>query len=208
MELSTSYYYFNKGFNKSFCKKIIKNCLSLKGARQKGITFKYDDKKLSKNKLKDLFKLRDSDVVFFDDQLIYNDIFTLVRKANEAAGWNYDFDWCETTQFTIYGKNQHYGWHCDMGPKPYDDSSPVPHRGKIRKLSCSVLLNDPKEFEGGEFEFDLRNNEKGKNIIVAKELERTGSVIVFPSYIWHRVKPVTKGTRYSLVFWFLGPPYR
>jgi PKHD-type hydroxylase len=208
MELKTSYYYFKKGLSKSFCKKIIKKCLSLKKQRQRGVTFKYQNGKINKSRLKSLLKLRDSDIVFFDDEIIYKEIFNLVRRANKGAEWNYDFDWCETIQFTIYAENQHYGWHCDMGPEVYGDSQPVPYRGKIRKLSCSVLLNDPKEFEGGEFEFDFRNNKGGKNIGVATELDGPGSVIVFPSYIWHRVKPVTKGTRYSLVFWFLGPPYR
>ena len=208
MELSTSYYYFNKGFNKSFCKKIIKNCLSLKGARQKGITFKYDDKKLSKNKLKDLFKLRDSDVVFFDDQLIYKDIFTLVRKANEAAGWNYDFDWCETTQFTIYGKNQHYGWHTDDFSKPFDiNHKNINWRGKSRKLSAVITLSNPSDYKGGELMFKYFQNEKTK-IESVKDILPKGSIIVFPSYVLHQVKPVTDGLRYSLVVWALGYPFR
>jgi PKHD-type hydroxylase len=81
---------------------------------------------------------------------------------------------------------------------------------KIRKLSVSVLLSDPKDFKGGEFEFDFRNHDpKDKeNKQVAKELNKKGSMIVFPSFIWHRVKPVTKGVRYSLVLWYLGHPWK
>ena len=40
------------------------------------------------------------------------------------------------------------------------------------------------------------------------EIRPQGSVIVFPSFVWHRVTPVTKGTRYSLVLWTCGQPFR
>ena len=60
----------------------------------------------------------------------------------------------------------------------------------------SIILND--EYEGGEFEFFA------KDTILSKR----GTIIVFPSYMQHRVKPVTKGTRYSLVTWFCGEPFQ
>ena len=74
----------------------------------------------------------------------------------------------------------------------------------------SVSLSDPKNYKGGDLEFDFRNVETGKkpNIRKCKELLPKGSIVVFPSYVWHRVTPVTKGTRYSLVIWNLGWPYR
>ena len=59
---------------------------------------------------------------------------------------------------------------------------------------------------GGDLEFDLRYQEKPK-IVICKELKNKGSMVVFPSFVWHRVKPVTEGTRYSLVAWNLGQPY-
>ena len=68
----------------------------------------------------------------------------------------------------------------------------------------SILLN--KDFSGGKFQFV--NVYNGKKLIQTPELKETGSVIVFPSFMEHRVAPVTKGTRYSLVTWFLGPPFK
>ena len=70
--------------------------------------------------------------------------------------------------------------------------------GKTRKLSMSIILNS--NFEGGDFEMRDVNNR-------VPRLEE-GSIIVFPSFIEHRVVPVTKGVRYSLVAWFVGPPFK
>ena len=61
----------------------------------------------------------------------------------------------------------------------------------------TIVLND--NYEGGEFEFFLETH-------LIKE--KTGTVIVFPSYMVHRVNPITKGTRYSLVAWFVGEPFQ
>ena len=71
--------------------------------------------------------------------------------------------------------------------------------GYARKLSMTVVLNS--DFEGGEFQ--IRGLQKDQQVPPLKE----GSIIVFPSFIDHRIKPVTKGVRYSLVAWFLGPPF-
>jgi PKHD-type hydroxylase len=87
-----------------------------------------------------------------------------------------------------------------------------PLHGKIRKLSVTISLSDPKTYKGGELEFDFRNKDNSKNgvsnIQECKEIKRKGSVVVFPSHLWHRVKPVTKGIRYSLVVWNLGEPFK
>ena len=74
----------------------------------------------------------------------------------------------------------------------------------------SISLSDPKEYKGGDFEFDFRQhvNIKKNSFLKAKELKPKGSIIVFPSYIWHRVLPITSGTRYSLVAWVCGKPFK
>ena len=72
-----------------------------------------------------------------------------------------------------------------------------------RKLSMTLLLN--KSFEGGDFEFASYNKEKCD--IASVEMNQ-GDIVVFPSWMEHRVAPITKGIRYSLVTWFLGPPFR
>ena len=59
------------------------------------------------------------------------------------------------------------------------------------------------------FEFDFRKSKEGSNIPhICKEIRPKGSVVVFPSFVWHRVKPVISGTRHSLVIWNLGWPFR
>ena len=84
---------------------------------------------------------------------------------------------------------------------------------RIRKLSMTCQLTDGSEYKGGELEFDFRNydphmRDESKHRIQCKEILPKGSIIVFPSFVWHRVKPVTSGTRYSLVVWHLGKPFR
>ena len=85
-----------------------------------------------------------------------------------------------------------------------------PSNGKIRKLSVTVSLSDPKEYKGGELEFDYKNsnpNQKNK-LIKCTEILPKGSLVVFPSFVWHRVCPVKSGERYSLVVWNLGWPFK
>ena len=71
-------------------------------------------------------------------------------------------------------------------------------------------MSDGKEYKGGDFEVDFRNMDPDKkaNTKVVKEIRPKGSVVVFPSDLWHRVKPITKGVRHSLVIWSLGWPFK
>jgi PKHD-type hydroxylase len=107
--------------------------------------------------------------------------------------------------------NQYYDWHCDSWEKVYESNGP--DNGKMRKLSMTCQLTDGSEYEGGELEFDFRNydpymRDESKHIRSVPEILPKGSIVVFPSHLWHRVKPVTKGTRYSLVVWHLGYPFK
>ena len=139
---------------------------------------------------------------------IYKEIQPYIHQANNNAGWNFDWDYSESCQFTIYKKKQYYDWHCDSWDKPYNEDGPT--KGKIRKLSVTVSLTDPQEYKGGELEFDFRNEDPDKKPAIRSctEILPKGSLVVFPSFVWHRVKPVTKGVRYSLVIWNLGYPFR
>ena len=68
---------------------------------------------------------------------------------------------------------------------------------------------DGSEYEGGDLEFDLRDkSDSTSNIQTTKIARKKGSIIVFPSFVWHRVTPVTQGTRYSLVIWNCGLPFK
>ena len=79
---------------------------------------------------------------------------------------------------------------------------------KIRKLSLTINLNLPGEYEGGNLKFDFGPHSTGNRYHECTEIRPQGSIIIFPSYIYHQVTPVTKGTRYSLVLWTLGKPFK
>ena len=82
-----------------------------------------------------------------------------------------------------------------------------PRHGKIRKLSMTLTLSDKSEYEGGDLEFDYKST-KGKVIPVIDAMRNKGSLIVFPSFIWHRVTEVKSGKRNSLVCWNIGNPFK
>ena len=169
-----------------------------------------DPKKLNQKQIKDLKKKRDSDIVWLDERWIYKEVQPYVRQANANAGWNFEWDFSEQMQFTQYKKGQYYGWHCDGWDRPYQRPAGDPSNGKVRKLSVTLTLSDPEEYKGGELEFDFRNRDpdKKQNIYKCKEILPKGSLVVFPGFVWHRVCPVTKGTRHSLVMWNLGWPFK
>ena len=127
-------------------------------------------------------------------------------EANERAGWKYDIKGAESMQITRYKKGGFYCFHKDGKSdhlSAYDQPDNEFMHGHVRKLSMTVLLND--NYEGGEFQFATYNQEKCT--IDTPEFNKTGMIVVFPSDMEHRVAPVTKGIRYSLVVWFLGPPF-
>ena len=214
MNLSNYYYYFQSAIPPRICDLIVQYGKSEKQREQQAITGGYGrDRDLQKNPLtdneiNDIKKKRDSNIVWMNDNWIYREIHPYIREANAKAGWNFEWDWSESCQFTKYKLNQYYDWHCDSWDKPY--AEPGPTQGKIRKLSVTVSLSDPKDYKGGELEFDLRDQDPDKkpNIHVCKQILPKGSLVVFPSFVWHRVKPVTSGTRYSLVIWNLGRPFK
>ena len=212
MNLKNYYWYFQSALPHRICDEIIKygssqqEKIALTGQQGNVDPSSLDDKDLKK-----LHKKRKSNVVWMNDRWIYKEIQPYVNMANASAGWNFDWDCSESCQFTKYSgtKKQHYDWHCDSQESAYDRPNDPNINGKIRKLSVTVSLVDGSEYEGGELEFDFRNNDDGSNIAhVCEKIRPKGSIVVFPSFVWHRVKPVTSGTRYSLVIWNLGRPYR
>ena len=134
-------------------------------------------------------------------------------------------------QFTIYEPGGFYTWHTD-GPSdsngalkrylygitdtPLKPDGRMPEGyvtddnmvGKIRKLSMTISLNSGEEYEGGDLKFDIGAHTYKDNIICCNEMRQKGSLIVFPSFLPHCVAPITKGTRYSLVLWSLGQPWK
>ena len=214
MNLFNYYWYFQSALPPRICNMIIqygkqekkKEVLAITGGY--GMDRNLEEKPLTKHEIKNLKKKRDSNIVWMNDRWIYKEVQPYVRQANKNAGWNFFWDWSESCQFTKYKKGQYYDWHCDSWDKPYTQKGPT--EGKIRKLSVTVTLSDPKTYKGGELEFDFRQNDpdKKRRPQICKEIAPQGSIVVFPSFLWHRVKPITRGTRYSLVLWHLGYPFK
>lgn len=142
---------------------------------------------------------RDSEVVWLYDPWILDMIHPYVDKANKEAGWNLDWEPVMALQFTKYEPGQYYDWHRDSFAEPFKD-------GKIRKLSVTVNLND--NFEGGDMYFDPEIKYGETNPVKNYAGRPQGSINVFPSHVWHKVDKVTKGTRYSLVVWLKGDPFK
>lgn len=110
------------------------------------------------------------------------------HRANTSS-WNFQISGQQDPQFAVYGNNEYYNFH--------EDSSKF--ENNMRKLSLVISISDPNTYEGGEFEFFDG---------IRPDIKDQGSILVFPSFIQHRVTPVTKGTRYSLVNWFYGEQFR
>jgi PKHD-type hydroxylase len=123
-----------------------------------------------------------------EDRPLFDRVMDSALKSN---WWGYDtYGFSDGAQYTIYDANKqdgpHYDWHKDTGPGYHH-----------RKMSFVILLTDG--FEGGELEVSHRDGNVLKN---------KGSAVLFPSINYHRVKPVTRGVRKSLVFWIAGPKLR
>ena len=123
---------------------------------------------------------------------MYKDIEKIMKQTN---GNHFGFDGMQITeqaQYTEYPEGGFYDWHVDNDVN-------MQHEPPVRKISMTCLLSPENEFEGGDLELQA----EGK---VAKI--KQGHAIFFASFIRHRVKPVTRGNRKSLVMWFGGTPFK
>tara|TARA_Y100001949_G_C15796246_1_gene247204 strand:+ start:57 stop:632 length:576 start_codon:yes stop_codon:yes gene_type:complete len=185
------WYYFTEAIDKDTCDKI----RSLA-----------DDKWMTAETHAEKQDIRQSSVAWIHDQWLYDIIWQYMRKANNDAGWKYEIHTAEDMQITRYKPGDHFNWHRDGQNdhlSAYTENNPI-LLNRVRKLSMTILLNE--DYEEGEFQFATYGKEKCD--IHTPEYNKTGTVIVFPSDVEHRVAPVSKGIRYSLVAWFLGPPFR
>lgn len=140
--------------------------------------------------------IRRSEIWFFDPgpatEFIFAPLREAIRKLNE--GFRLDLeDFGTGCQIARYAADVqgHYDWHMDLGTE----------RFSRRKLSMSVQLSPADAYDGGDLEFHLRG-------LDAARMRQQGTLIAFPSFHEHRVTPVTRGERYSLVAWVDGPPFR
>ena len=138
-----------------------------------------------------------------EDNWVNGLLSNFVNQANKSI-WNFDYQCSQGVQFGIYGEGSHYDWHKDEYDLPFDDEKRPEWRGLSRKLTAAASLNAGDEYEGGDFEI----MDPWGNVVAVPQLRNPGTVVVFPAYVVHRVAPVLSGTRYSIVSWHLGKPFR
>lgn len=123
-----------------------------------------------------------------DAQWLYHRIAVLFQEANRRYGFELQ-GLVEALQYTVYGPGDKFDWHADLGPGTTSG----------RKLSMSILLSPDEDYDGGHLEFLDGGTRSGV---------QAGTAVFFPSYMAHRVAPITRGVRRSLVAWAYGPTFR
>lgn len=153
------------------------------------------------NDISEIEKIRKSKIRFYQKDENTNWIFerlnSVISTINDRY-YNYNLNGYSMFQYTEYHalENGKYDWHMDM------------EHGRntlnvTRKLSMTLCLSNPeKDFLGGEFQINMGNHEDSETL----QMKR-GRIIFFPSYIIHRVKPVTQGVRKTIVVWITGPKF-
>ena len=182
-----NFYYYSEGFNKEELNTIDEGIQKLK--QQKASTVGDGDDSIISSKVR--WIPQDNEWWW-----LYEKLSNMIVEANNHL-WRFDiFHMPEQIQFTEYYATDkgHYTWHQDIGPGMLSK----------RKISITVQLSSPEEYEGGDLQMWAGGHED--NLTTA--YKGAGSVFIFPSYMMHRVTPVTKGVRKSFVLWVGGSHYR
>jgi PKHD-type hydroxylase len=180
-----NYYWFEQGFTKTELAHIYNAVEQL--PFHKASTFGDDDDSIRSSSVKWIPHTEQW-------HWLYQKLMDYAVQANNQL-WGFDLISApEQIQYTEYYDTAkgHYDWHQDIGPG----------QGSLRKVSLTVQLSDADEYEGG----DLQIWQGGQSVQSAPR--GAGNVVVFPSYMMHRVMPVTKGTRRSFVLWVGGEHYK
>jgi PKHD-type hydroxylase len=179
--------------------------------------------KVANQKRADGSSFRNSNVTWIDESdkdgaLPWPELTDHIAKQIHSINnkyWKFNLSKSEPLQYSIYNEGDYYDWHNDQRESVYKN-------GLVRKLSFTVFLNE--DYDGGDFQIvelsaakelpKLNVENVSATLLVNKggmiigPQPSAGAMIVFPSYLWHRVKPVIKGPRKSLVGWFLGEPFK
>jgi PKHD-type hydroxylase len=182
-----NYYWYAEGFNKEELDRVEKGVAKLPFV-QAGVAKENSiDKKIRSSSIK--WVPQNEEWLW-----LYEKMMNMAVEANNAL-WHFDlFSIQDSIQYTEYYATEdgHYGWHQDIGPGWLSN----------RKVSITVQLAAPDEYEGGNLDY-WQGGEGWTTAARGK-----GTVFIFPSYMMHRVSPVTKGTRKSFVLWVGGGHYK
>ena len=178
--------YYQDLFNKQECEKIIESSLKLE---------KLDAKVGDQDNVKHQIRKNSVSWLPSDDlefEWIFRKITDAVSQLNDQF-WQFDLDYIEILQFT----------HYDQPGDFYNLHSDILHSGThYRKMSFSLQLSDPESYEGGDLEFF-----ESTDVFQPSKREQ-GTLIMFPSFVPHRVSPIRNGKRYSLVGWVCGKSFK
>lgn len=185
-----NYYYFKQGFSSEELNVISKGVTSLPFHQARTGEL---------NESKDL-AIRSSVIKWVPPNQewawLYDKLMNMITEANDSL-WNFNlYGGLDSIQYTEYHASEHghYGWHQDIGPGMLS----------TRKVSVTVQLSDPSEYDGGDLEYF-----QGGDIDNAQKAERNkGLVFIFPSFMMHRITKVTRGVRKSFVLWVGGDHYK
>lgn len=156
-------------------------------------SFEWEDGKVGGYMPDPNYKNRDANVTWLEHNhwlegiLINNGLY-----ANRECGWNFEVEASEKVQFTKYHINGYHDWHMDACLDEGNDF--------VRKITVVALLSDTTDFDGGQFMLQHKSDQ----IIPLKK----GSIICFPSFMWHSVTPITRGNRYTAVSWINGKMFK
>lgn len=187
-----SWAYWDNGFNDDELRRIEEICSS-NGVEKATVVGTQDEQELE--------KIRKSKVHFYtkneNTSWIFDKFNSIITTINENY-YNYNLNGYRDFQYTEYHASEDgkYDWHMDI---LHGQITP----NTTRKLSVVMCLSDPeKDFEGGEFEINVGNQNEPEKVIMKR-----GRIIFFPSYLIHRVNPVIRGIRKSIVIWVVGPKF-
>ena len=203
MLLDTYFYHLPKAIPSHTCEDIIKFGKSLNPTQARTMSTK--DKLSDEEKKQEIKDIRSSKVawIYNDNPWLFRELIPMIEYANKS--WGFNISRFENIQFTEYEPRGHYTWHNDA------IQNPMNLKNITRKLSMVVQLSKPEKYEGGGFRFNLRglDSQVDDNIMSPpSEFKQQGSIIIFPSFLWHKVEPITKGIRHSLVMWLIGEKWK
>ena len=211
------FYVFPRAVPKKECRKLLKYCIKNTKYQEASVlnknatdTGSSKEEKMADDRSRLDPKIRKTDVGFITDKdnIVNNYAWHYLREANKIQ-FRYNLNYFQPVQFARYRNGGHYDWH--------QDASGQNAHGESRKLSLTFCLTDPNDYEGGELEFytggkpmekmELTDGTEISAEQIQQDIRDQGSVIVFDSRDYHRVTPCTKGTRYSVVCWTVGPNF-
>jgi PKHD-type hydroxylase len=147
--------------------------------------------------------IRRAEIAWLDDiaeaAWVMDTMIPVVAKANrESFGFDLS-DFGESPQVARYGaeREAHFDWHSDIPTK----AAGAGMWAAKRKLTVVIQLSDPADYEGGSLHLRPESN-------ITESPRARGTAILFPSFVLHRVTPVTSGSRWSLTLWSHGPAFR